>query len=39
MTFVSNKKDNTDTLAYVTRLIGSDTGATSDSFHLIFLPS
>ena len=31
MAFVSNKENNTDTLAYVTRLIGSDTGATSDS--------
>lgn len=29
--FVSNKENNTDTLAYFTRLIGSDTGATNDS--------
>lgn len=31
MAFVSNKENNTDTLAYLTRLIGSNTGATSDS--------
>ncbi|KAF8452502.1 alpha beta-hydrolase [Boletus edulis BED1] len=31
MAFVSNKENNTDTLAYITRLIGSSTGATSDS--------
>jgi len=31
MAFASNKENNTDTLAYLTRLIGSNTGATSDS--------
>lgn len=31
MAFVSNKENDTDTLAYLIRLIGSDTGATSDS--------
>ena len=31
MAFVSNKENNTDTLAYLTRLIGSNTGATSNS--------
>ena len=31
MAFVSNKENGTDTLAYLTRLIGSDTGATCDS--------
>ncbi|KAI9460684.1 alpha beta-hydrolase [Boletus coccyginus] len=31
MAFVSNKENNTDTLAYLTRLAGSNTGATSDS--------
>lgn len=31
MAFVSNKENNTDTLAYLTHLIDSDTGATSDS--------
>ncbi|KAH0831155.1 hypothetical protein J3R83DRAFT_13730 [Lanmaoa asiatica] len=31
MAFVSNKENNTDTLAYLTRLTGSNTGATSDS--------
>ncbi|KAG8216031.1 alpha beta-hydrolase [Butyriboletus roseoflavus] len=29
--FVSNKENNTDTFAYLARLIGSNTGATSDS--------
>lgn len=31
LAFVSNKENNTDTLVYLTRLIGSNTGATSDS--------
>ncbi|KAG9313807.1 alpha beta-hydrolase [Chiua virens] len=31
MAFASNKENNTDTLAYVTRLVDSNTGATTDS--------
>lgn len=38
MAFVSNKENDTDTLAYLTRLVGSNTGATSDSTP-ISLPS